>query len=435
MKLNIAMFSSLLHSSTLRQSSITSIGTIINGMLGAVFYILLAIFLGPASFGIFTLCVTTLTLVADIGDFGTNTGLVNFISRFRKADEKKAFSYMKLGLLIKLFVSTIVIIGGWLFAPFIAVHVFLKPDIVLPLQIAMIGVSGQLLLSFVLQVFQAYERFYLWTSLQIVGNTIRLILVITLFYIGYLSIETSIGAYVFIPLLSFVCGFFFLPIQFIKVRNYLLVSRSFFNYNVWVALFAILAAISARLDTFISGRLLSSTDLGIYGLANQMVTVVPQLVGALGTVIAPKMANQKNVYELINYLKKTQFMVLILACLGIFSIPAVFLLLPILGTSYQSIGPLFVLLLLSMLVFLISVPAHQAVFHYFEYPKLFVWVSIGNFLIIAFLGWYLIQNYGIYGAAFTVLLGNLFNFLVPTIWVLRKIRLEIDEDRSLITNH
>ena len=115
-------------------------------------------------------------------------------------------------------------------------------------------------------------------------------------------------------------------------------------------------------------------------------------------------------------------MVLGLAALGILSIPVVLWIIPILfGVSYISSGPLFIILLFAMLIFLISVPIHMSVFYYFSYPKLFFWISLGHLAIIAGVGWDLISAYGVMGAAWTVLIGQVFNLVVPAIWVLNRI--------------
>ena len=92
----------LIKTATFRQSTITFSGTVINGLLGAVFYILVARFLGPSSFGLLMVAITLLTLISDIGDLGTDTGLVNFVGRNIKKKPLKAYRFLKLGLKIKL---------------------------------------------------------------------------------------------------------------------------------------------------------------------------------------------------------------------------------------------------------------------------------------------------------------------------------------------
>jgi len=217
-------------------------------------------------------------------------------------------------------------------------------------------------------------------------------------------------------------GLLLISPKFLKAKKEFTVAREFFGYNKWVAAFTILAAISSRLDTFISARLLSSVDLGLYSAANQMVKLVPMIVAAMGTVIAPKMAGIDSVEKLITYIKKTQVMVIAVAVVGLSLSPLAIWLIPLLlGGEYVGAGPIFLILLTAMLSFLISVPTHMAIIYYYSKPSFFFWLSIVHLLIIAILGWFLTSKYGTIGAATTVLLGQVVNFVIPLLWVLRKI--------------
>ena len=71
---------------------------------------------------------------------------------------------------------------------------------------------------------------------------------------------------------------------------------------------------------------------------------------------------------------------------------------------------------------LVSVPVHMAIFYYYSYPKLFLWLSMVHFMIIAFVGWSLIGSHGAVGASLTVLIGQVVNFTIPALWVIKKIR-------------
>lgn len=417
----------LLSTATFRQSTITFLGTAISGLLGAGFYILAARVLGPADFGLLAVAIAALTLVADIGDLGTDTGLVRFVGKYLKGKSasrrRKAYRFLKLALEVKLVLGLLIAILGWFLAPFVAELIFEKPRLAFPLKLAFVGSLTFLLFSFSTSAFQALQKFVLWSGIQVGTNTVRLFVVAALWFLGNLNLETALSTYVILPLLGFVASLLFIPRDFLRVSKSFRVAPEFFHYNKWVALFTLLAAVSARLDTFITARLLPATQVGFYAAATQLVVIVPQIVVALGTVIAPKMAGM-SAKKIVGYLKKTQVLVLALAALGVIAIPAVIFLIPLLyGSAYASSVPsLFVVLLLGMLVFLISVPVHNAVFYYFGYPRLFVFIALGHLAIIAILGWYMISNFGAMGAAITVLVGHIFNFVIPAVWVLRKVR-------------
>lgn len=418
------MFKSILKTATFRQSSITFTGTILNGLLGALFYIVIARILGPAQFGLLTVAIVTMSMIADIADIGTNTGLIRFVSFNLGHNKEKALRFLKLSLEIKLIVWAIVFVLIQLIAPFLATQIFHKEDLITSLRLVSLGVGGALLFSFATSALQAFQKYFLWSSVNVVTNLLRLIFIFILGFYIQLNAENSLFIYIILPFFGFFLTLFILPTRSIFLtKNEFSLSKELFSYNIPVAVFTFIAAISARLDTFMTASLLTAREVGIYGAANQLVQVVPQLISALGVVAAPKFATFDNKNKMMVYFKKFQLFVTGIVLIGILTIPVSIYLIPqILGHEYvQSIGP-FIILLMAMLVFLFSIPVHNSIIFYFGRPDIFIWVSLGHLLIIGGLGYFMISNYGVIGAAVTVLIGTTFNFLAPLTWFLYKIR-------------
>ena len=393
-----------------------------NGIFGAIFYIVTARFLGPEGFGLMSVAITVQTLFADIGDLGTDTGLVNFVSKNLKNDPEKANKFLKLALKIKLFVSLTAVIFGLIVSAYLAKYAFGKPELAMPLKIAFVGVGTLLVFSFITKSLQAMQRFWAWSNIQVTISILRLVFIFVFLAFGILNLNTSLWLYILMPLIGFVVGIFIIKTDFLKVKNEMEVRGEFFNYNKWVAGFLVLAAFGGRVDTFMSARILSAYDLGLYAAAYQLVRIVPQIVSAIGTVIAPKMAELGNIGDLKIYLKKTQIMVTGMAILGVATIPLVLYIVPVLfGTGYEGTGPIFIVLFVAMLIFLISVPVHMAIFYYFSRPSFFFWLSLGQLILITTLSYLLLNSFGAIGAAWAVFAGQLFSFVIPFIWVVRKV--------------
>lgn len=417
------MFKYIFTTKTWKQSQITIPATIINGALGAFFYILMARFLGPADFGLLTVSVVTLTMIADMVDFGANTGLIKFVSANINSNKEKALKFLKLSLEFKIVIWLLVLIVGLFLSPFIATNIYKKIELIMPLRLVILGVGGALLLSFASSSLQAIQKYFIWGIVNISTNLLRLFVIVLLFMSGQLNLFSGLISYILLPFFGFSLALLFLPSKMFKVRNEFSVAKQLFRYNFGVGIFTIIAAFSARLDTFLSARLLTSFDLGIYGAANQLVQVVPQLISALGIVAAPKFASFVNTQDMIAYLKKFQLLVLGISLIGLLIIPILIYIIPaILGTEYQAtIGP-FIILLIAMLIFLISIPIHISIIFYFGKPDVFIWVSLGHLFIIGGLGYFLISNFGVIGASTTVLFGTIFNLLAPLIWFFVRLR-------------
>ncbi|MEK7188249.1 MAG: oligosaccharide flippase family protein [Patescibacteria group bacterium] len=413
----------MLQTKTIRHSVITFTGVFITGLLGFVFYFITARFLGPENFGIFSIAVITLTLVGDISDLGMTTGLVKFVGKYIFSKPKLAMRFMKLTLKIKLVVWLIVLGIGWSLVPFISNKFLGKEELIVPLRYCLIGVGGALLFSFVTFSLQAMQKFFSWSIINIAVNSLRLGVLGLLIYLGFFSLNSSLAVYIFLPFLGFVIGIFLLP-NFFSVKNENRVVKKLFSFNIWVAVFTAIAAISSRLDIFLVTRLLTLEKVGFYSAAVNLSSVAPQIVFALATVVAPKLASFDSDVKAYEYLKKVQLFVLALSLAGLLvGIPISYFVIPALyGEVYTpSVTPL-IILLIGQAIFLFSVPVHTGVIYYFGYPKLFVYVSFLHLAVIGLGGWILTNKFGISGTAITVLVGNILNFLIPGVWILRKFR-------------
>jgi O-antigen/teichoic acid export membrane protein len=134
------------------------------------------------------------------------------------------------------------------------------------------------------------------------------------------------------------------------------------------------------------------------------------------------MAGMGDIKTVLAYYKKTQIFVIGLAILGLLAIPLSKFIIPILyGKEFIGAIPVFIILLCAMLVFLVSIPIHNMIIYYFAYPKLFSWVSLIHLLIIAILGWLLISKFGLVGAAFSVLIAQTIDFIIPAVWAYKKV--------------
>lgn len=416
-------FLKLFKTATLRQTAITYSATFINGILGFLFYTVLARDLGPANFGIVTVSITVLTLLGDIFDLGTNTGIVRFVPKSISEDKENAFKFLKLSLIIKLTSGVVLLAVGFVAAPIIAVTIFQKPELVWPLKLSFIGAVGMLLFTYATASLQALQKFFAWGFINIITNFLRLAVILILITAGFLNVTSSLLTTILLPVFGFFLALILLPSSKIMTApNIKKVWPDLYKYNSQIAIFSLIAAFSARADTFLVTKMLSASDIGLYGIANQWNTVLPQLVGALGVVVAPKFASHTDKKHMLVYFKKLQLLVFGLSALILLGIPVAYFLIPlILGSNYALSFPIFSILLISNIVFLISVPVHNSIFYYFSKPNLFIYLSILHLLIIIGVGYFMILNFGLIGAALTSLIGTIINFLIPLAWFLKRI--------------
>lgn len=408
---------------TFGHSLITFSGTFLNGLIGIFFYIILARALGPREFGIFSVSVLFLTLLADVANVGINTGIVRFVGKYFRSKREKALDYLNLGFKVKMALTLVVMIAAWVLIPYVSTQVFGKTELSVPLRISLIGFAGTMMFSLVTSSFDSMQKYFTSNSLGVGTNFLRIVLLALLIKANLLSLNNSLILYGMIPLIGFLLGFLLLPF-FLNVSGGKGIKADFFNYTKWIALFTAISALSSRLDTFISAKFLSLEEVGIYSVAVSLSAIVPQVVLALGVVVAPKLASFDSDLKALKYIKKLQLFVAALCGLGIaVGIPLAYFVIPFFyGKVYFPSFYPFIPLLIAQAIFLFSLPVHSAVMYYFGFPKLFILTSLVHMAIISVFGWFLIRRFGLMGASLTVLAGNLSNFFIPAIWTVNKFK-------------
>lgn len=423
MKIDYKRLYGIVSTQTFKHAFVSFGGTAITGVLGVIFYAIVARYLGPAENGIFAVSIATIALLSSVANIGLDTGLLKFVSESSKKNPIKAARIMRLTLEIKCIIWILLFVTGWFAMPSIVSLLFSKPELVTPLRIALFGVGTTLLSSYSSTLFQAHSRFFSWSAINVASNTSRLLLTFLFIFIGGLTVNSALGAYVVVLLGVFFVGIISFP-RFLSVRNEWSLFREFMNFNKWIALFTVIAAVASRIDTYVATHFLTLSEVGIYSVGVSLVSFVTQIVLALASVVAPKLT-QKNHGEFITYFKKLQLFVTGLAILGVIvGIPLGSFVIPLVyGSAYSSSVLPFSILLIGNALFLIALPVHTSVIYYFAYPRLFVYVTIIRLCITALIGMWLIPQFGASGAAISVLVGNISDLLIPSLWVYRKIQL------------
>lgn len=413
----------ILKTKTIQQSIVTLSGTLLNGVLGMLFFLFLARNLGPQNFGIVSFSIVILTLISDIADFGINTGIINFVSKHFLSDSVKTKQILKLSFEGKFLIWILVLIFGWLTMPFITWNILQKPELDPYLKLSLIGVGGAMLFSYTSSSLQAMQRYKIWSFLNITMNLTRLLLVIVLIYGSILTSVSSLLLYFSITFLGFFIGSLFLPKGLLLVKGEISQFKELFHFNKWIALTILISAISSRVDSIFLTKLTSLRDVGIYSVASQLASYVPQLSGAVAIVAAPKFSSFTNESDARRYFYKLSVLCFGLALLGLIIIPLIWFFIPIFyGVSYKDSSLIFGLLFIANLILFVSTPAHQAIYYFFSNSKIAFLITLAVFIVNIILMWFMITFYSLIGAALAVLLVSLLNLIIPTLWVINKFK-------------
>ena len=400
---------------TFRHSSITLVSTAINGVLGAVFYFLLARFLGSSEFGVFTIFTTSIALLTGIIDIGSDQGIIRFVPKYKDNPEVQN-KLIKLSLAIKLISGLSVFFLIFIFSGGIASMVFGKSELTSIVVLIGFGVLTQILFSFSTSLSQALEKYFLWGGLFIGTNLVRLLTVLILFKFQSLNAHSSGILYLTLPLLGFLFSFLFFDKKFLFSKGTSSYLPELFKFNKWVSAFVIVSTIGSRLEVFFTARYLSLASLGVYGLASQVAQILPQLTSAIGAVTSPKFASLNTNEQNFTYtMKSVVFTSALATASSIVLLILGQLVFKFAGQDFNGAFVPFVILLVSMAMFFSTSPIRDSILYYFSKPKFFFHLGVVHIFLITVLSMILIPRYLILGTSLAVLIGQIFISLT-SIW-------------------
>ncbi len=416
--MSLSRITSALSTQTFRQSAITSISVFLSSGLGAVFYLFLAKLLGPHQYGLFSLSIAILGIVISVVDLGVTQGLVRFVGAHK--DSGEYYPYAKLAFKSKLVMGIVVGLVFGLGANLFASFVFRQPELKSLLPLVGLAIFSQLLYSLSTSIFQGLQKFLPWGIMQVGTNIIRLVMLLPLILSGKLYSFSALVIFLLSYVIGFAASLVWLDKGFFKTPVTKMQSTEFWNFNRWTAVVGILTAVTARLDTVLTGRFLSLTQVGVYSLSNTMVSFLPQIASAIGAVTTAKFAGMKDREHEKTYLRKSLLFVSSLSVVfAILMIPVAMVVLWITGKSYAASFLPFLILLLGTAFFVSTNPIRDSLLYFHSNPKFFVGLSLIQATVVTLASLILIPLYGVVGSSLAVTISLVCSGFISILYYVR----------------
>lgn len=413
-----------INSKTIRNTAITTIGTILNAFLAAIFFILVARTLGPKDFGIFSVITTIAVMLSDVLDLGTSQGIVRFYpAAISNNLKERGESILKLSFFYKVVAAALIIAIAFIASPQISVFLYKSESYSSLIVLSLVGSAGLLFSNFSLALLQALQEFTKMIFISFVQAISKPVILIM--FMLFMTIRTDLAIMIFIlsPILAFIVSSYFIHWSFVKTKIEKESIVTLFNFNKWVAIAFILAAVHSRLDVIMLTKLTDTYWTGIYSAAAKLGFILPSITGALAAVFSPKFSSCKSKEEAFSYFKKTYFIV------GPIAISVILLILfagPIttfiFGTKYILAILPFQILLSGMIFFVLSAPTISALLYFLGNSKMYACISIIQLITILSLNLVILPVYKAEGAAFVNSISYFTVFLISLVVVVRKLK-------------
>jgi len=286
------------------------VGGLIVMTLGYLSRMIIARFLGPSDYGLISLALATFSLVVTLSLSGFPTGITRYVSFYRAREDNgrvKGTIISALGILFPLnliFAFLLFLSAGWISSNIFHVD-RLKPI----LQIFSIAVPFWALKRTLVPSIIGFERLEYQVYVDILQDSIKLVLVVTLLFFGFGIFGVSCG-YVIAFIASPFFAIYYLrrvfpPIFDIKSTP---MYRKLISYSLPLTFAGMASMVLGWTDTFMLGFFKSAYDVGIYNAALPIAQLMRVPLTSLGSLFVPvvtglysqgKFENLRDVYTTV----------------------------------------------------------------------------------------------------------------------------------------
>ena len=406
----------------MRGTAIVLAGNGASAVLGFAAFVLLARNLSPASFGTLAPMISILDISQIFMDMVIGGSTLAFASRYVKNDTARADMAFKIAFWARAALAGLVLVGGWLLAPWLSRLLFADTDWTFQLRLAFVGVTGVAVYTSCIAVLQARQLFLRLTGVILYKNVFRLAGVALVLFIGALSVASAVWVFVLSMLAAALMGLATDSPSYLKKTGFDRdVARELLETNKWMLVLLLILVAGARLDVFMLTSLSTAVEVGHYAAAFQLCSVVAILSQTLITTLFPEVASFTEHDQVRRYVRRYLKLVpLLLLPVAFFVAISPLLVQTVLGKQYAAASSVFSVLLAVGFVTMLSNPLLMALF-----PLGMVrFLALANALQVAArvaLNMVVLPTFGALGAAAVDLTTKLVMVALVLVYILRRV--------------
>lgn len=410
---SLTIITKVFQTRTFKDSAVSIAGNIAGAGLNLISLAILARFLTQADFGIVASFRNFSLLVGGLLNFGFSQWLVAHIKqKDRQLQAEKTSQILSLSLIVSL---------GALFCLLL----------LLPLRTRFIGTSSlpiyfltlvaiitfplnQISLAVLAANLAFVAKSLILTSFYLL-KLILIIFTLKLFGLNSLSV-VIIGVFSFIMVTWLLFRRLRLPLQLVKPQ--LEKIKQIFKFSSWLGFNQIIINIYGRLNILLLTFSQSAQIVAVYGAADQLIGLLPILVGSVSTVIAPRFSRFKTQSQAQIYGLKVFFFSLGLSLL--FLIIA-FLAKPIillsLSEKYRESILIFQILSLANIPLALSIASVNKIIYFYQRTAPIFFFSLAQLAILSLANLILLSKLGYLAPAVSLLLANSAGLILPVTYL------------------
>jgi stage V sporulation protein B len=268
------------------------IGNALSTVILAIGAIIIARLLGPANYGLYTLVLVVPALFTSLADAGMNSALLRFSAKLRsEGDIAGSNRAIKLGFLLKLYLSVAAFLICYLGADTLATTLLNRPDSAPYLQLAGLLIIFQAILNAASNSFIGLDLTQYSAGTQIIYSVLKSTLAPILILLGF-GIGGAIIGYIIGVL---VAGVFGATILFAKharptsstTSQQTVQLSTLINYSLPLYLASLLAVLITQYQNLVLARFVNDIQIGNFNAAWNFNSLLSILIYPISTAIFP----------------------------------------------------------------------------------------------------------------------------------------------------
>jgi O-antigen/teichoic acid export membrane protein len=412
-----------LNSKSTKNVAIVMIGRMISAVLGFLAAIIIAKGLGPKGFGIFSLLIVVMKLIAELTGGSINQAIVKFSSSYLQKEKEKAELTFKIGFKIEIIIGLALLLMGFILREPLSHIVFKETKLENLTILIFIGAVGIIFMRYELAVLQSLQTFTKHVLLEIINNFIKLVVIGFLFIVQIITSLNSVIAYVIIPYLTCLLGLIFIPRTFFYAKGtQKTIVFDLIHFSKCIMLSSIIIAIHSRLDILLLNYFKGSQVVGVYSAAHIIASSLELFAIALLTVVYPKVSRFSERAEYIKFYTKffiTTIPLSFFVCI-FFWFASQPLILTFYTSDYINSIPILKILVIGSSFFLIALPLCSIILS-LNKPQILVAVDLLVLIVMLAGNLLLIPVYGAIGAGIAVLFSKLVFLIIIVVLVIKEV--------------
>jgi len=367
---------------------------------------------GPEKYGLFSLILSLMCLMAEISDLGLSKSAIKIISSTK--DNTIKYDIVNTVLKYKIIISFFFILFGPIVSLIIIKAYINDISLIYAYILIPIGAISVLLFNYINSLYQSFFLFRELSRMTYINAFIKILIILFAICVNlyYLNI---IILYV---VLNFLLAYIFfnkLGIKYKKSTNINSIKSLIKNTYKWVFVSNICIILFLRIDTLMIAYYKNSAELGYYSLAITLISSIIIITNSVDTILFPTINNN---YNIIKTIKKKSYKIIVftfsLIILGI--LLAKYTLVPIFGDEYYPTVAIFQILCIGYSMKIFSTILYPI---FYSINKIKILAMIDMFkLILNFIGnIILIPAYGAIGASITTSATIIFGIILMVLYI------------------